>query len=241
MIRYLFIITLLFFGCKKPSERPCWKSAGETVTETREFVKLPIINVFDDVNVVFKQDSLNYIEVESYSNLISFISITNTDTAIDIKNLNKCNSLRKKDIQNTVTIHYENLSQVNLSGYGKIQFEDTIRQQSFSITSYDARSEVNLTIICQNLHCAFSEGSVVATINGASNSTYIYQSLYSIVDASKLISFNLYIGNNSTGDAHVYATNKLTAELLDAGSIYYSGTPTLEVLRDIGLGEIIAQ
>ena len=85
------------------------------------------------------------------------------------------------------------------------------------------------------------EGSINANLSGSSDSTYIYQSKHSIVDASNLSGSYLHFSNRSTGDGHVGPTNTLAAELLDVGNIYYQGNPTLNILADIGLGNIIAE
>lgn len=241
MTRIIPILLVLLIGCKKAPERTCWKKAGTATTDTRELPSLPKINIYDDVDVVLKQDSLNFIEIESYRNLISFITTTSNDTAIEIRNLNKCNSLRKGDIRNTVIVHFSQIDQLNFYGSGKIRFEGTVYQDRIDISSYNSRSEFNLTISCNYMHCAFIEGSVIGTINGTSDSTYIFQSQYSIVDASNLNNSYLHFSNNSTGDAHVNVTNDLRVELLDVGNIYYTGNPTLKILADIGLGNIIAE
>ena len=62
MIRIIIISSLLLIGCKKPNERSCWKGAGKMVSETRELPNKEVINIFDDVDVILKQDNLNYIE-----------------------------------------------------------------------------------------------------------------------------------------------------------------------------------
>jgi len=241
MIRIIIISTLLLIGCKKPNERSCWKGAGKVVSETRELANKSVINIFDDADVILIQDNLNYIEIESYSNLVSFIKTNSSDTAIEIKNLNRCNFIRDKSIQNTIIIHFSDIQTLNLYGTGKINFRDEIIQNNLEINSYKSRSEFTLNISCNQLKCVFMEGSINANLSGSSDSTYIYQSKHSIVDASNLSGSYLHFSNRSTGDGHVGPTNTLAAELLDVGNIYYQGNPTLNILADIGLGNIIAE
>ena len=228
-------------GCKKPNERSCWKGAGKVVSETRELANKSVINIFDDADVTLIQDNLNYIEIESYSNLVSFIKTNSSDTAIEIKNLNRCNFIRDKSIQNTIIIHFSDIQTLNLYGTGKINFMGEIIQNNLEINSYKSRSEFTLNISCNQLKCIFMEGSINANLSGSSDSTYIYQSKHSIVDASNLSGSYLHFSNRSTGDGHVGPTNTLAAELLDVGNIYYQGNPTLNILADIGLGNIIAE
>jgi len=241
MIRFIIISTILLIGCKKPNERSCWKGAGKVVSETRELANKSVINIFDDADVILIQDNLNYIEIESYSNLVSFIKTNSSDTAIEIKNLNRCNFIRDKSIQNTIIIHFSDIQTLNLYGTGKINFMGEIIQNNLEINSYKSRSEFTLNISCNQLKCIFMEGSINANLSGSSDSTYIYQSKHSIVDASNLSGSYLHFSNRSTGDGHVGPTNTLAAELLDVGNIYYQGNPTLNILADIGLGNIIAE
>ena len=241
MIRIILISLILFIGCKKPNDRSCWKGAGKIVSEIRELPNNTIINIFDDADVILIQDSLNYIEVESYSNLVSFIETSSIDTAIEIRNLNRCNFIRDKNIENIVTIHYSSVETLNLYGTGKVIFMGEIIQEKLEINSYDARSEFTLNISCQQLECSFIEGSVNANISGSSDSTYLYQSKHSIVNASNLTNSYLQFSNKSTGDAHAGPTDILAVKLLDVGNIYYAGNPALIILSDIGLGNVISE
>jgi len=241
MIRIVLISAVLLIGCKKPNDRSCWKGAGKTDSEIRELPNKTVINIFDDADVILIQDSLNYIEVESYSKLVSFIETNSIDTAIEIRNLNRCNFIRDKDIENTVTIHYRNIEILNLYGTGKVTFMGEIIQNKLEINSYKSRSEFTLNISCHRLECSFIEGSVNANISGSSDSTYLYQSKHSIVNASNLTNSYLHFSNRSTGDGHVGPTNTLAVELLDVGNIYFLGNPTLIILADIGLGNVISE
>ena len=241
MIRIILISAVLLIGCKKPNNRSCWKGAGKTVSEIRELPNKTVINIFDDADVILMQDSLNYIEVESYSNLVSFIETNSIDTAIEIRNLNRCNFIRDKNIENIVTIHYGNIETLNLHGTGKIIFMGEVIQDNLEVNSYNSRSEFTLNISCHKLQCVFIEGSINANITGFSDSTYIYQSKHSIANASNLTSSYLHFSNKSTGNGHVGPTNTLAVELLNVGNIYYVGNPTLKILADIGLGNVITE
>ena len=241
MIRIILISAVFLIGCKKPNDRSCFKRAGKTVSEIRELPNKKVINIFDDADVILIQDSLNYIEVESHYNLDSFIETNSIDTAIEIRNLNRCNFIRSKDIENTVIIHYSSIEILNLYGTGKITFMGEIIQNNLEINSYNSRSELTLNISCHRLVCSFIEGSVNANISGSSDSTYLFQSKYSIVDASHLTNSYLHFSNKSTGDGHAGPTASLAVELLDVGNIYYLGNPTLTVLADIGLGNVISE
>ena len=241
MIRIIIISSLLLIGCKKANERSCWKGAGKMISETRELANKTVINIFDDADVILIQDNLNYIEVDSYSNLASFIETKCIDTAIEIRNLNKCNFIRDKSIQNTITIHFSDIQTLNLYGTGKVNFIGEIIQNNLEVNSYKSRSEFTLNISCHKLECVFMEGSINANISGSSDTTYLYQSKHSIVNASNLTNSYLHFSNRSTGDGHVGPTSSLAVELLDVGNIYYQGNPTLKILADIGLGNIIAE
>jgi hypothetical protein len=241
MIRIILISAVLFIGCKNPNDRTCWKGSGEMVSEIRELPNKTVISIFDDADIILIQDSLNYIEIESYSNLVSFIETNSIDTEIEIRNLNRCNFIRDKDIENIVTIHYSNIETLNLNGTGKVTFIGEIIQNNLEINSYNSSSEFTLNISCHKLQCVFINGSINANINGSSDSTYLYQSKHSIVNASNLTNSYLHFSNRSTGDGHVGVTNTLAVELLDVGNIYYLGSPTLKILADNGLGNVISE
>jgi len=221
MIRIILISLVLLIGCKKPNDRSCWKGAGKTASEIRGLPNKGVVNIFDDADVILIKDSLNYIEVESYSNLVSFIETNSIDTAIEIRNLNRCNFIRDKDIENTVTIHCSNIEILSLYGTGKVTFMGEIIQHNLEINSYDSRSEFTLNISCHRLKCSFIEGSINASISGSSDSTYIFQSKHSIVNASNLTSSYLHFSNKSTGDGHVGTTNTLAKPYFNNISRYW--------------------
>ena len=229
MIRIILISLVFLIACKKPNDRSCWKGAGKTVSEIRELPNKTVINIFDDADVLLIQDSLNYIEVESYSNLVSFIETNSIDTAIEIRDLN------------TVTVHYSNIEILNLYGTGKVTFMGEIIQNNLEINSYDSKSDFTLSISCHKLKCVFIDGSINAKIMGSSDSTYLYQSKHSIINASNLNNSYLHFSNRSTGDGYVGPANILAVELLDVGNIYYLGNPTLRILADIGLGNVMPE
>ena len=241
MIRIILISLVFLIACKKPNDRSCWKGAGKTVSEIRELPNKTVINIFDDADVLLIQDSLNYIEVESYSNLVSFIETNSIDTAIEIRDLNRCSFIRDKDIENTVTVHYSNIEILNLYGTGKVTFMGEIIQNNLEINSYDSKSDFTLSISCHKLKCVFIDGSINAKIMGSSDSTYLYQSKHSIINASNLNNSYLHFSNRSTGDGYVGPANILAVELLDVGNIYYLGNPTLRILADIGLGNVMPE
>jgi len=193
----------------------------------------------DDINVVLIQDSTDQIVLNSYSNLINFITFETVDTLLKVQNTNGCHFLRNRDIENTLEVHYTDFEMIELNGNGSLTNEGTLDLQRFELLSYESHSTIDLNLNCSNLVCAFFYGTVQATFTGNGTYTSILQSGFSWVDASNFIGPSMHAFNGSTGDLKVNATQDLDVELKAFGDIIYTGSPNINIIDHSGEGSLI--
>jgi len=227
------------FGCKKAPDRTCLKKTGSSVTETTYLDGLSLISVYDDVNVVLIQDSVNYIEVASYENIINHIVTRFENNNLEIRNNNKCRFLRNYDKQTTVKIHITALDKLELYGKGNIETENTIVNNRFHIYTHSSNSNLNLNVSSNNLTIEFVNGTLDGNIKGFGKETYIFHSGYSNVNFIGLETEILNVINKSYSSTYVNATTSLTAKIENTGNIYYKGNPTIEKTTILSSGLLL--
>src|SRR3972149_5567093 len=80
-------------ACKK--DKPdCFKSTGDLVREQREVGDFSSMEVYNNVNVVISQDTLNQVIIEAGENLLEEITTEINGATLVIRNNNKCNWVR---------------------------------------------------------------------------------------------------------------------------------------------------
>ena len=125
---------LLAPACKK--DKPdCFKSTGDLVREQREVGGFSTMEIYNNVNVVISQDTLNQVVIEAGENLLKKITTEVKGAALVIRNENKCNWVRsyKKEINAYVSV--KDLTKIGLFGHGKITSSNTITTPVFFITN----------------------------------------------------------------------------------------------------------
>lgn len=236
----LTISLLLFFGCKKPTERNCLKGTGSEMSTNMGISSKSNIMLYDDIDINLIQDSLDYIEIKSYDNIIPFITIDTIGDTIKIANSNRCNYVRNRDKKTTVNFHFTELKNIFLYGSGTVNSSTIINLTALKIQGEHGSSQINLDVNCDVFTSNLLEGNMNLTVTGNVKNAYFFQSKYSIIDASDLVTEKAKCSNKSTGDIICNTMDTLQVELLGVGNIFYKGNPTIIYLKDVGLGKVEA-
>lgn len=233
-----FLITIILFGCKKTTERICFKGNGELITIDIENEKTyDKIELFDDINLILINDSLNFTSITAPINLIEFIQINVENNLLSIENLNKCDFLRsEKEID--IYIHYTSLNRINLSGYGNLSNYDTLKH-NIIINANNAYSNINLTIDTDSVQVYLLKGSTSLSLSGFCNYLYGYNSGIAPFNSALLTSKQVHVNSNSIARTDIRAIENLNAEIRSYGNIYYTGSPTTTTFSITGEGKII--
>ena len=91
---HIVYILLLFIGtglvsCSK-SKYDCFKTDGDLVKETRTLSDFAYIEVYNNVNVILTQSSVNSVEIEAGKNLMSEIIAEVINDTLILRNNNFC-------------------------------------------------------------------------------------------------------------------------------------------------------
>jgi hypothetical protein len=237
---YLLIIFILSFtACKKDHMLECFKSSGETTTETRDVSPFVNIDLTDNVDLIIKPNSSFYIKVTAGENLIDGIITELSGNTLYIRNENRCNWMRSFDNTYTVEIGMDKPEVINYFGSGDINCLDTIRTGDFTFNCTNGSGSINFLLNCTTTHLNNHTGRTDIHAKGFSGVSYIYINDVGTMDASELVTYYSYLRNRSTGDMKVNVVQELGVEILYNGNIYYSGNPVKIDQQITGKGKLI--
>jgi len=176
------------------------------------------------------------ISIEGEENLLKYIVTEVKDNKLIIKVENGI-SLRtswKKGIK--ITVPFEDINYVSLSGSGDVWNEDTITEDSLKV-SLAGSGDINLNVDTENLKSSLS-GSGDIKLNGKTDNLET-----SVTGSGDFHGFDLEANNTDvsvtgSGDAEVICKKMLKAKVTGSGDIQYKGNPEKEDTKIVGSGSI---
>lgn len=219
------LLLFVLISCQKENRGDCFNSTGKVITTVRTLEQFTAIELNDNINLHIIQDTVNFIYIKTGNNLMKNIITEVKNNTLYIKNINKCNWIRKLNIKIDATLHCHHLNHLIYKGYGIISSGNTIKTDSLYIEFKDGAEHVNLTIDAPTTWLVIHTGPGDMTIKGKSGCTYIYQNGYGSINAGELNSTFTFMRTNSMNNCHVKASEWLTAEITYFGNVYYYGNP----------------
>ena len=212
------------------------KGNGKITSEKRTTVSYDeiMISGFFDVDLVDGKEGA--ITIKGEGNLLPFIKVQVENNVLKIyadKNKYISTSMGKNII---VTVPFENINQVSLSGSGDLKTRKTIKSKSF-IAKLVGSGDLTLDVEANNFEINLSgSGDVVlkgkadnykSTLNGSGD-----------IDASNLKANNAIVIISGSGDSKVFCSESLHARVSGSGDIEYAGNPKQKDTKVNGSGEI---
>ena len=210
-ILYTFIIISLF-SCQEFVNQT--KGNGQVTTTKREVTEnFTKIETSEAIAVEIEQAENNSIEVETDSNLQNYVKTTISNGVLKIsldKNMIICEEL-------IVRVKIKQLNGIETTSASSIKSVNTIKGNSLNIIATSA-SEIDLEAEYETITIdASSTGNV--TIKGKTLKLETNASSASSIDASELMSNEVFAKTSSASDIKVYAIVKLDAKAESAGTI----------------------
>ena len=239
---YISIVILAFNSCKKPQDRACYKSTGDTISETREITDFSTVILNDNIKLVLTQSAENAIEINSGENLINFIKTDVIDGILHISNQIKCNNLRSKKHEIIVNLNVKNLKRIEHYGTKGIQFSNTIKSDSLAIESVDGHGDVNINFEGDYLATIFHSGTCNVTSTGTVRDSFVYQISNGFTDNSGLSAKQGHLHSRTIQDCFMNIDSFLSVEIHGAGNVYYKENSDLVLESKLrGNGKLIPQ
>lgn len=236
-----FIIALvLISGCKKATERGCFKSHGEhTVLE----IPLDSTNKFIlNKKIKFRifEDSLSKLVIKGGENLVGLIEVNTENYETHISNLNKCHFLRDSDRGVEVEIHYPNLKRFRLETSDSVIFENTVFSDSLIIQFFESGSSMILDVDNKYTEVVVSRGTANFNLSGSSQNSIVKVQDNGFANAVNFRSAYLFAASSSTADLKVnFDSSQVNVFLDGSGDILYKGDPQSIVQTGVGSGKLI--
>ena len=237
----LLLIALLSASCGKDNIFDLFQSSGPIVKEQRDLSGFfDKISMYNNVNLVLSQGTNTSISVEGGGNLLSDITTEiGTDSTLTIRNNNRYNWVRNYDKEITVYLQVNQLRKIRYESTGDITTIDTIHQDSLRIDAWGGSGTIRMTIDCGTAWLIMQYGSMDFDISGRCGVTYIFTDSYGPFHCLGLHSYNTFIENGGTNDCYVNAIDRIDANIISQGNIYYSGNPPIINTSITGTGQLI--
>ncbi|WP_395065968.1 head GIN domain-containing protein [Flavobacterium sp.] len=239
------IAVLVFISCEKPSE--CYESTGDMTTRLVSVNSFSKIKVYRGIAVVVTQGATYKVEIQSGSNLIDNIEVTQNGNQLVFKDNTTCNWLRDYG-QTTIYITTPNLEEIyskterDISSNGVLTFP-VLR---ISALDKDADGEEgagtgDFYINVNNNQLVIENNNVSRYfISGTTNEALL--NLYAgdgRIDAQELTAQNIKIYHRGSNDMIVKPIQSITGEMVSTGNIILKNNPPIVNIQQLYQGHVI--
>lgn len=212
------------------------KGNGKVVTNTRSTPDYDVIKVMGSFDVDLVSGKEGEIIVKAEENLQPYIKVEVEGNVLKIyteKNKNITASLGRK-VQ--VTIPFEKISNVSLSGSGDVTSKNTIKSDIFS-AAISGSGNLNLDVDLDTFNLAIS-GSGDAVVKGSTENFKSKISGSGDIDSTSLKAKNVDFTISGSGDSKIFCSDNLKARVSGSGDIKYKGDPKTRDTKVSGSGSI---
>ncbi len=242
IIKYIIIIlfVLTIISCDKEGGLYCFQKSGNITSETYPLPDFDTI-VFDDVfHVYLNQDTINYITINGFENLVPSIKYTVENKTLRIQNTNMCLWTKPKKNKITLTINFSNISRIDVGKSCKIRSVNTITGEKFGLVLKDKLQDVHLKLNVDEFYFwnDFPCGGVLK-LEGNTNILTLWSTALIHIDAQNLNSKIAKVESDARSDMHIRVLEELYCTIKHIGNIYYYGNPDIIEFTDKGDGMLI--
>lgn len=209
---------------------------GKVTTDTRTTADYDAIKVSGSFDVDLVAGKEGKITIKGEENLMLYVKVEVEDNVLKIYN-QKGNNIRPsggKKIQ--VTIPFEKISELNLSGSGNIKSIDTIKNDKF-LAKLSGSGNFTLALDTTNLELNLS-GSGNVQLKGNTDKFTTKLSGSGNIDALDLKTKNVDVNVTGSVNSRVNCNENLVARVSGSGDIKYTGSPEKRDVKVSGSGNI---
>lgn len=207
---------------------------GNVTTKTMSTADYDEIKVVGSMDVHFEKGIEGNISVTTDSNLHDYIVIEVKGEELVIKTKKGYHLKTKKGIH--VTVPFQDISEVSLTGSGDVDTKDTIKATEFEI-SVTGSGDITLSVEANSIETNIT-GSGDVVLKGATNSLAV-----TVTGSGDFKGFDLQSNNtearvSGSGDIKVVAKESINARVSGSGDIVYKGNPERKDTKTSGSGDI---
>ena len=197
------------------------KGNGKIITEKRTTASYDEINVSGFFDVVLVSGKEGAISIQAEENILRYIKVEVEGNVLKIYTEKNVNISTNKNI--ILTVPFEQISFVSLSGSGDIISKNTIVSPTFK-AKLSGSGDLTLDVKSSDFEVNLS-GSGDVVLTGNSDNFVSKTSGSGDVDATNLSAKNANLTISGSGDMKVNCTESLFARVSGSGDIEYKGDP----------------
>lgn len=231
-IRLIVLCVLCFATIANAQNRI--KGNGKVITEKRSTAGYDEINISGFINVVLVSGTEGNITIEGEENILPRIKVEVVNNALKIYTEKSINIDTKKDV--VVTVPFEQISALSLSGSGDVNCKNTIVSPTFK-GRLSGSGDLTLDVKSSDLDVSLS-GSGDIFLTGSSDNFTSKTSGSGDVNAINLTTKKATVSVSGSGDMKINCTESLFARVSGSGDIEYKGNPQTKDTKVSGSGDI---
>jgi Putative auto-transporter adhesin, head GIN domain len=231
---FIYVWTVLFFGCSKEESYRDFKTEEKTVAP---FHTIEINGVFD---IYLVQDTFCGIRFEGENRILKQCSAISTDSVLTIENPHKGALLRPHEKNMIIYIHFNGLKRMNANEVCHIRCVNEITGYEIGLVVGTRQIEADFKLNCTVFYYWNNPNGTHLNLTGQVDQLKLWNTGLSGIDASQLTARYVLMENGSQIDAKIRATEQLDYSLTNTGNIRYYGNPSvLRPLQTTGTGQLI--
>lgn len=240
-MRYSYILLLfIVFGCKKSTERTCFKGEGDYNERIVTISEIDSFYLYKNIKYRIFQDTVNFLKIKGGTNLTTLINAEEKEGALYIENKNKCEFFRGYKSTVEVEIHSQNYSKLYVEPSDSVVFMDTIKSDNFEINIRKGGGTLVINTKASYFSIVVSSGVGNYILKGSANNATVKVQNNGSGDASNFKAKNIFIYQNSTANLLVNIDSSHANVLIDGtGNVLYIGVPETLVEDGIGTGVLL--
>ena len=202
---------------------------------TGDYDKVALSGFFD---VFLEKGTEGNLTIQAESNFMDYIITEVEDGVLKIKTKKKYYLKPSRNMQVKITVPFDEIDGVKLSGSGDIVSRDLIKSRNFQ-AYISGSGDIALQVNADDVDTALS-GSGDIKLSGKTNKLSAKVSGSGDVDCYDLKAKNVEAKVNGSGDVKVYVAETLYARVSGSGDIDYRGNPTSVDKKTSGSGDVTA-
>ena len=211
------------------------KGNGNVITKARTLTDFDGITLEGAFNIVLVNGNENKITIEGEENIIPYIitEVKNSVLRVYLQKNTNINTTKKL----TISIPFKEIKSVSLNGSGSIASEKQIKTNTFSL-NLNGSGNINLNLESSSVETSIS-GSGNIKLTGITNNLKCFTTGSGNLNAYDLKTEQLKVTITGSGNLKVNVKNKIEADIIGSGNIYYTGNTKHIDSNIIGSGSLI--
>ncbi|UYW02442.1 DUF2807 domain-containing protein [Flavobacterium agricola] len=211
---------------------------GQVQTETRKTNAYESIKLIGSSNVTLVHGTVGELTVTAESNILNYLEtyVENNELVIRLKPNHNFNTT--KGVQ--VVVPAQKISQVTLTGSGKIATKNTTLQAKKINLSLSGSGDMELAIEAEAVQAQVN-GSGDMALNGKTQDLNAAVKGSGDIDASKLKAATAKLEVFGSGDIKAQANNEVNAAIIGSGDIHVTGKPQKVNQNVKGSGSVVVK